>query len=260
MFKMVNGKRMSLSEETNGLTQFETNQKLNILVADDARDILQLLNFHLSRAGFIVMSTDNGKTALEIARREDINIAILDWMMPEFSGVEICKILREEKPHVYVIILTALNSEDQRVAGLEAGADDYITKPFSGRELIVRIKNAVRRQFPSPVTPEQTAPTAANPKSETGLRIDPERWQVWKEGEEIELTRLEFELLKFLFSNPNIVFSRDQLLNQVWNYGYVGDDRVVDVHMARLRKKLENDPAHPRYIQTIRGVGYKYSP
>jgi DNA-binding response OmpR family regulator len=250
---------MSVSPESNGLNQEETFQNLKILIADDAEDIVQLVNFHLKRAGFTVLIANNGKAALELARQEDINIAILDWMMPEINGVEICKILQAEKPEVYVLILTALNSEDQRVAGLEAGADDYVTKPFSGRELVARVKNAAKRLFPNSSTAEEAAPMVTA-RTNGGLRIDSERWQVWKEGKEIELTRLEFELLKFLFVNPNIVFSRDQLLNQVWNYGYVGDDRVVDVHMARLRKKLESDPAQPRYIQTIRGVGYKYSP
>jgi two-component system alkaline phosphatase synthesis response regulator PhoP len=240
-------------------------QTEKILLADDEHDILMLVNFQLQRAGYQVLLAENGREALEIAERERPALAILDRMMPEMDGVEVCKHLRQSQPDMYVILLTALGSEDQRVLGLEAGADDYISKPFSGRELVLRVKAMLRRSQKLAVATAPEVPakaplvTAGSPETTTGVFIDAERRQVWKDGAEIELTKLEFDLLKFLADNPGLVFSRDRLLERVWNYDYFGDERVVDVHMARLRKKLEDDPAHPRYIQTIRGVGYKYT-
>jgi len=235
-----------------------------ILLADDEHDILMLVNFQLQRAGYQVLLAENGREALEIAEAENPVLAILDRMMPEIDGVEVCKRLRQTHPDMYVIMLTALNAEDQRIVGLEAGADDYISKPFSGKELVLRVKAMLRRsqndaiRAMSEARKEELAATNPAP-IETGVYIDAERRQVWKDGREIELTKLEFDLLKFLSDNPSLVFSRDRLLERVWNYNYFGDERVVDVHMARLRKKLEEDPTHPRYIQTIRGVGYKYT-
>ncbi len=234
-----------------------------ILLADDDPDILMLINFHLQRAGFQVLMTENGREALEIAEREKPVLAILDRMMPEMEGSEVCKILRRTNPDMFIILLTALTSEDQRVGGFEAGADDYISKPFSGRELVLRVKAMLRRNQTSVKVTNPGDGVKVNsgtPSSTSGVIIDLERRQVWKNGEEIELTKLEFDLLKHLYDNSGLVFSRGRLLEQVWNYDYFGDERVVDVHMARLRKKLETDPTHPRYIQTIRGVGYKYTP
>lgn len=240
-------------------------QSEKILLADDEHDILMLVNFQLQRAGYQVLLAENGREALEIAQRERPALAILDRMMPEMDGVEVCKRLRQSQPDMYVILLTALGTEDQRVLGLEAGADDYISKPFSGKELVLRVKAMLRRsqqlsvataELPAVKTQTQAGAVAIET---VGVFIDAERRQVWKDGQEIELTKLEFDLLKFLSDNPGLVFSRDRLLERVWNYDYFGDERVVDVHMARLRKKLEDDPTHPRYIQTIRGVGYKYT-
>ncbi|MEI6045677.1 MAG: response regulator transcription factor [Chloroflexota bacterium] len=241
-------------------------QAEKILLADDEHDILMLVNFQLQRAGYQVLLAENGREALEIAQREQPALVILDRMMPEMDGVEVCKRLRQSNPDIYVIMLTAMGTEDQRVVGLEAGADDYISKPFNGRELVLRVKAMLRRsqQYPDKTAAEKNLPNtnAITPRpviEPNGIFIDPERRQVWKDGKEIELTKLEFDLLKFLFDNPGLVFSRDRLLERVWNYDYFGDERVVDVHMARLRKKLEDDPTRPRYIQTIRGVGYKYT-
>ncbi len=246
-------------------------QNEKILLADDEHDILMLVNFQLQRAGYQVLLAENGREALEVAQREKPALAILDRMMPEMDGVEVCRRLRETNPDIYVILLTALGAEDQRVMGLENGADDYISKPFSGRELVLRVKAMLRRnqQLALRTVDAETrlaeAPEAALVPVGVGVEgglavyIDAERRQVWKNGREIELTKLEFDLLKFLSDNPGLVFSRDRLLERVWNYNYFGDERVVDVHMARLRKKLEDDPTRPRYIQTIRGVGYKYT-
>lgn len=245
----------------------EHNEK--ILLADDEHDILMLVNFHLQRAGYQVILAENGREALEKAEKEKPILAILDRMMPEMDGMEVCRRLREVNPNMYIIMLTALATDEHRFGGFEAGADDYIVKPFNARELTLKVKAMIRhaneRQAAlaqagvSTSTDGNLLPKAA-PVSSNGLLVNQDRRQVLKNGTEIELTKLEFDLLQFLYDNPNLVFSRDRLLEQVWNYDYFGDERVVDVHMARLRKKLEEDPAHPRYIQTIRGVGYKYTP
>lgn len=234
-----------------------------ILVADDEQDIRLLVNFHLTRAGYDVLSASNGQEALELALKEKPDMAILDRMMPELDGVEVCKRLRKINPGMYIMMLTALDSEDQKVIGLESGADDYVTKPFSGRELVARVRAIIRRNKLVPVEnfPAIEATPAKNGlavSAKNGLYIDQERRQVFIDGQEVELTKLEFDLLKFLQSNAGLVFSRDQLLEKVWNYDYFGDGRVVDVHMARLRKKLEDHPGKPQFIQTIRGVGYKF--
>jgi DNA-binding response OmpR family regulator len=250
-------------------------QSEKILLADDEQDILMLVNFHLQRAGFQVILAENGREALEKAQQEKPMLAILDRMMPELDGVEVCRQLREASPGMYIIMLTALSTDDHRIGGLEAGADDYITKPFNPRELTLKVKAMVRHAraqtdrllepvgslVASSAATSSSAPSnGTGPEAQSNIRLDAERRQVWKDNQEIELTRLEFDLLKFLFENPGLVFSRNRLLEQVWNYDYFGDERVVDVHMARLRKKLETDPSRPRFIQTIRGVGYKYTP
>jgi DNA-binding response OmpR family regulator len=227
-----------------------------ILIVDDEHDILTLVKFHLTRAGFEVVEANNGKKAIEVARLEKPVLAVLDRMMPEMDGVEVCRELRASHPGIFILMLTAMDSEDQKVLGLEAGADDYVTKPFSGRELVARVKSMMRRHQ---MQQAPTLPPTTEAPTEKGLVIDLERRQVWKDGEELELTKLEFDLLKFLRDRPGLVFSRDQLLENVWGYDYYGDGRVVDVHLARLRKKLEADPSNPRYIHTIRGVGYKFS-
>jgi DNA-binding response OmpR family regulator len=251
-----------MSNVTDKIVQTEAAQpREKILIVDDEHDILMLVNFHLTRAGFEVVTATNGREAVEIANRENPSLVILDRMMPEMDGVEVCRQLRAGNPAMFILMLTALDTEEQKILGLEAGADDYVTKPFSGRELVARVRSMMRRnkfETEVQVAAVTTVPDELKSTDESGLTVDAERRQVWKRGEEVELTKLEFDLLKYLFNNPGLVFSRDQLLEQVWNYDYFGDGRVVDVHMARLRKKLEDDPANPRFIQTIRGVGYKY--
>ena len=227
-----------------------------ILLADDEQEVLMLVNFHLQRAGYTVILAENGLEALEKAAQEKPVLAILDRMMPEMDGVEVCRRLREVNPGMYIIMLTAMADDDQRIDGLEAGADDYMSKPFNARELTLKVNAMLRRRGTTGLLNSEPSDLM----NEDSLSMDAERRQVWKKGVEVELTKLEFDLFKYLFEHPNLVFSRDRLLEQVWNYDYFGDERVVDVHMARLRKKLEEDPARPRFIQTIRGVGYKYTP
>ncbi len=227
-----------------------------ILLADDEHDILALVNFYLQRAGYDVILAENGREAVEKARAENPSLAILDRTMPEMNGDEVCRELREFNPGIYIIMLTALGTDEHRIGGLEAGADDYIVKPFNPTELLLKVKAMLRHvKFAKGANYDAAAGSDIK-----GLELDQLRRQVLKDGDEIELTKLEFDLLKYLWDNPNLVFSRGRLLEQVWNYDYLGDERVVDVHMARLRKKLEDDPSRPRYIQTIRGVGYKYTP
>ncbi len=229
-----------------------------ILLADDEQDVLMLVSFHLQRAGYNVVLAENGRDALVKAEQEKPVLAILDRLMPEMDGVEVCRHLREVNPGMYIIMLTAMAADEQRIGGLEAGADDYISKPFNAKELMLKVKAMLRRAEAASLS--QPVSSNTNTLAEGILTMDVERRQVWKKGTEIDLTKLEFDLFKFLYEHPNLVFSRDRLLEQVWKYDYFGDERVVDVHMARLRKKLEEDPARPRFIQTIRGVGYKYTP
>ncbi|MEI7553739.1 response regulator transcription factor [Candidatus Chlorohelix sp.] len=247
-----------MTEKTNSKTEsVNTAIADKVLIVDDESDIRILVEYHLKRAGYNVLVAAGGKEAIEIARRENPVVAVLDRMMPEMDGVEVCRQFRQINPNMFIIMLTALDTEDQKILGLSAGADDYVTKPFSGRELVARVTAMVRR---NKIQAEIIlAPKATEAPSKTGLIIDSDRRQVWKNGEEVDLTKLEFDILKYMYDHPGFVFSRDQLLEQIWNYEYFGDGRVIDVHLARLRKKLEEDPSNPRYVQTIRGVGYRFS-
>ncbi|MBQ5739395.1 MAG: response regulator transcription factor, partial [Oscillospiraceae bacterium] len=183
------------------------------------------------------------------------DLILLDVMMPKMMGFDVCRALRADGDNVPVIILTAREEEEDKILGLEIGADDYITKPFSRRELIARVKANIRRAaMTAPAEPE------SNMSAGGELSINTENYQVYKNGKPIDLTQREYELLTFLASHPDKVYSRVDLMEQVWNYGYIGDDvRTVDVTVRRLREKIENDPASPRYILTRRGVGYYFS-
>lgn len=224
---------------------------VKVLVVDDERNLVKLLRSYLEREGFEVHEALDGKTALEVARAVDPDVVILDWMLPGLDGVEVLRDLRRFS-EAYVIMLTARTEEVDRIVGLSTGADDYLVKPFSPRELVARVRAMLRR--PRAGTSEQP---------DTSLRfgdltIDPGQRRVWQGEREVYLTALEFDLLAVLFSRPGFVFSRSQLLERVWGEDYFGDDHVVDVHVANLRKKLEEDSANPRYVQTVRGVGYRF--
>lgn len=224
---------------------------VKVLVVDDERNLVKLLRGYLEREGFEVHEALDGKTALEVARAVDPDVVILDWMLPGLDGVEVLRDLRRFS-EAYVIMLTARTEEVDRIVGLSTGADDYLVKPFSPRELVARVRAMLRR--PRAGTSEQP---------DTSLRfgdltIDPGQRRVWQGDREVYLTALEFDLLAVLFSRPGFVFSRSQLLERVWGEDYFGDDHVVDVHVANLRKKLEEDSANPRYVQTVRGVGYRF--
>ena len=220
-----------------------------VLIVEDEKNIVDILRFNLQKEGYATLEAFDGVTGLRLALDEN-----LDLMLPEMNGFEVCKLLRDKGRSTPVLIITAREEEKDKILGLDLGADDYITKPFSIRELMARVKANIRRvAMVSQAQPE--------PKGEVltfgRLSIDREKSSVTKDGEDLELTPREFELLSYLAVHAGKVFSRQELMERVWNYeGYVGDVRGVDVAIRRLREKVEDDPAQPRYIITRRGAGY----
>ena len=231
-------------------------QKKRVLIVEDEKNIVDILRFNMNREGYETIEAYDGEAGLALARAEKPDLILLDVMLPNMIGFDVCRTLREEGDNVPVIILTAREEEEDKILGLEIGADDYITKPFSMRELIARVRANIRRTaMAAPAAAEEQGMSAGG-----GLTIDPVTTQVYKHGALVELTQREYELLTFLASHPDKVFSRVDLMEQVWNYGYVGDDaRTVDVTVRRLREKIEDDPGSPVYILTRRGAGYYYS-
>jgi DNA-binding response OmpR family regulator len=222
-----------------------------ILVVDDERIVTEVVERYLQLEGYDVRVAENGAQALEIAGEWYPNLVVLDLMLPEIDGLEVCRQLRQDRP-VPVIMLTAKGEEIDRIVGLELGADDYMVKPFSPRELVARVKSVLRR----------TA-NGAGQKTDGLLRygdlvIDPMAREVILRGHRINLTGKEFDLLYFFTSHPNQVFTREQLMNQVWVYSYSAEYGTITVHIRRLRAKIEADPLKPRFIKTLWGVGYKF--
>ena len=233
-------------------------QKKTILIVEDEKNIVDILRFNLQREGYDTMEAYDGEDGLEKARSGKPDLILLDVMLPRMNGFDVCRTLREEGSNVPVVILTAREEETDKVLGLEIGADDYITKPFSMRELIARVGANIRRTAMSAPAARSAAESAMTVAGD--LSINTDSHQVFRAGKVIELTQREYELLTFLASHPNKVYARIDLMEQVWNYGYVGDDaRTVDVTVRRLREKIEEDPANPRYILTRRGAGYSFS-
>ncbi|WP_163654981.1 response regulator transcription factor [Listeria sp. PSOL-1] len=221
-----------------------------ILIVDDESSILTLLQFNIEKAGYEVITAEDGKKGYELALSEKPDLIVLDLMLPQMDGIEVTKKLRQEKITIPILMLTAKDEELDKIIGLELGADDYLTKPFSPREVIARIKAILRR------TEKQTNDTEI--KLTIGdLTILPDSYEVFLQEERLDLTPKEFELLLFLMTHRGKVFSRDQLLDIVWNYEYSGETRIVDVHISHLREKIEADTKQPKYIKTIRGFGYK---
>jgi len=229
-----------------------------ILVVEDDRTLQGVLDYNLRKEGYSVLAASDGVQALDVARSGRPDLVILDIMLPGIDGLEVCRILRGEMT-VPILMLTARTDEVDRVVGLEIGADDYVTKPFSMRELLARVRAMLRR---AEMMPQPPAPSAGEdvPSSVTvgDLHIDLARHNVSLRGSKVELSLKEFDLLAFLASNRGRVFSRDELLERVWGYDYSGDTRTVDVHVSWLRRKVEDDPAYPRRLVTVRGVGYKF--
>ncbi len=226
-----------------------------ILIVDDEPTIVEVVALYLTREGFEVITAADGATALELIARQRPDLVVLDVMLPEVDGLEICRRVRGEGA-LPIIILTARGEETDRVVGLELGADDYVVKPFSPRELVARVKTVLRR---TQALANATVPPPA-PVSAGSLRIDPAARTVTLAGNRITLTAREFDLLLFLMRHPGLVFTREQLLDQVWGFTFASDASTVTVHIRRLREKIERNPTHPRFIQTVWGVGYKFEP
>ncbi|MBP3038776.1 response regulator transcription factor [Bacillaceae bacterium Marseille-Q3522] len=232
--------------------------KNKVLVVDDEKSIVTLLQYNFKQAGFDVVTAMDGQEAIDKATTEKLDMIVLDLMLPKLDGLEVCKQLRQQKILTPILMLTAKDDEFDKVLGLELGADDYLTKPFSPREVIARVKAILRR---SQIREEQGIAVEAEEEKKMlkieDLRIYPEFYEAYFKEELLELTPKEFELLVYLAKYKGRVLTREQLLSAVWNYDFAGDTRIVDVHISHLREKIEEDSKKPAYIKTIRGLGYK---
>lgn len=233
-----------------------------ILVVEDEKNIVDILSFNLVKEGYETLEAYDGEAGLQLALEQNPDLILLDLMLPKMTGFDVCRAIRERNRSTPIIMLTAREEETDKVLGLELGADDYITKPFSMRELLARVKANIRR---NEMVEAGSAGAAATPagggeRIEQGrIAIDTALMVAYKDEKTLELTQREYELLKFLASHPGKVFSREALMEHVWNYeGYVGDVRAVDVAVRRLREKVEDDPAQPMFIVTRRGMGYLF--
>ncbi|WP_409270886.1 response regulator transcription factor [Neobacillus sp. SCS-31] len=230
--------------------------KKKVLVVDDEQSIVTLLKYNLEQGGYEVITAMDGEEGRERAINERPDMIILDLMLPRIDGIEVCKQLRQQKVMIPILMLTAKDDELDKILGLELGADDYMVKPFSPREVLARVKAILRR------TEQYQEKQQEEPEEEEAiligdLKIFPERFEAFFKEELLSLTLKEFELLNCLAQNKNKVLTRDQLLSTVWNYDFAGDTRIVDVHISHLREKIEVDSKKPDYIKTIRGLGYK---
>lgn len=226
-----------------------------VLVVDDEQSIVTLLKYNLETAGYIVEVAYDGEEALKKVEEEQPELIVLDVMLPKKDGIEVCKSIRSDKNLVPILMLTAKDDEFDRVLGLELGADDYMTKPFSPREVVARVKAILRRsKFVNEIEKEDTDEEDIIINS---IRIRPEFFEVYKDEELLELTPKEFELLLYLIERQGRVITREHMLNSVWNYEFAGNSRIVDVHISHLRDKLEENPKQPKLIKTVRGLGYK---
>jgi two-component system response regulator VicR len=223
-----------------------------ILVVDDEKAIVDVLTFNLKKEGYDVIAAYDGESALEAAAQKP-DLILLDVMLPKLSGFDVCREIRKTDIFTPIIMLTARAEETDKVLGLEIGADDYITKPFAIREVLARVKANIRRT-------NLTVPAESAAPAQPGIVVDTERYDVWVNGKRADVTQREFDLLRFLAAHPGKVFSREELLREVWQYDYLGDLRAVDVAVRRLREKVEEDPARPVHILTKRGVGYYFEP
>lgn len=228
--------------------------KEKILIVDDEENILELLRFNLENTGYNVISANNGISALEKVKSERPKLVLLDVMLPKLDGLDVCKEIKKDNnlKNTSIIMLTAKGEELDKILGLELGADDYITKPFSIRELLARVKAVLRRSVSAEENTE-------NFYEKGRLKVDFERYEVSINGEKIDTTLKEFELLEMLIKNRGKILKREVLLEKIWGYEYIGETRTVDVHIRYLRKKIEEDDKAPKLIETIRGVGYRFN-
>ena len=230
-----------------------------VLIVEDEQSIVDILSFNLTKEGYDTLEALDGPTGLQLALEQNPDLVLLDLMLPGMSGFEVCQKIRQAGSLVPVVMLTAREEEDDKVRGLELGADDYITKPFKNRELMARVKANIRRVAMSAPLPAPREDRPASAALEERVRVDEERATIFKDGAPLDLTQREYDLIRFLAARPGKIFSREALMEHVWNYeGYVGDVRAVDVAVRRLREKLEDDPAAPVFIKTKRGMGYYF--
>lgn len=238
------------------LLKTEDFMKNKVLVVDDEHSIVTLLQYNFEQAGFDCLTAMDGEEGKRMAETEAPDIIVLDLMLPKLDGIEVCKLLRQQKIMTPILMLTAKDDEFDKILGLELGADDYMIKPFSPREVIARVKAILRRTQVQSENKDDTEDDLG--QIEIGnLRIYPEKYEAYIKDNLLEFTLKEFELLLYLAQNKNRVLTRDQLLSAVWNYDFAGDTRIVDVHISHLREKIEEDTKKPSYIKTIRGLGYK---
>lgn len=228
--------------------------KGKVLVVDDEEHILELINYNLMAAGYEVLQANNGEEAIKIAIEEKPNLILLDLMIPGKDGYDVCREVRSNNTtkSIPIIMLTAKSEEIDKILGLELGADDYITKPFSVRELMARVKAVLRRYTKN----EESSEKIVFGK----IEADFEKHLIMSNGKKIELTLKEYELLEILVKNKGKILTREMLLDKIWGYEYIGETRTVDVHIRYLRKKVEEDDKNPKFIETIRGVGYRFNP
>ncbi len=225
-----------------------------ILIVEDDRDIAELLELHLGDLGYATLRASDGPSGLERALAEDLSLMILDLMLPGLDGLEVCKRVRAQKRSLPILMLTSKSEELDKVLGLELGADDYMTKPFSIRELVARVKAIFRR-----IEVDRAGEAPPSRIEHGGLVVEPEKRKVALDGEAVELTAKEFDLLLLFARNPGRAFSRQELLDQVWGYQYAGYSHTVNTHINRLRSKIERDPSEPVFVKTVWGLGYRFA-
>lgn len=222
-----------------------------VLIVEDHEEIRGFIKINLKREGYDVLEAEDGEKALDILKKNDgIDIAIVDLMLPKLDGFYVCNKIREKDPFIGIIILTARSQEADKIAGFSKGADDYVVKPFSPRELVARVESLFRRV--------SMIRRNNNEIFMYPFKVDFNSRKFFKEDKEIELTHIEFELLKLFINNPNKAFKRDEILNIIWGEDYIGSYKIVDVNISRLRQKIEDDPTCPKYIKSIRGYGYRW--
>jgi len=229
-------------------------QKTRILVVDDEPNIREVVELYLRREGYDVEVAGDGAAALTAIEQKTPDLLILDLMLPVMGGIQLTRLLRDGFYEIPIIMLTAKGDEADRISGLELGADDYVTKPFSPKELVARVKAVLRRTSAKPLIDSQAQPVTIGQ-----VTINPSTHQVWRGQQEVTLTAKEFDLLWFFMNHPGQVFSRDQLLDHIWGFDFYGDANTVTVHVRRLREKIEQQPTKPEYILTVWGVGYKFT-
>lgn len=224
----------------------------NILLVEDEESIRKFVKINLERNGFNVFEAESGEIGLDVAKKENIDIVLLDLMLPGIDGFKVCEILREEVPSIGIIMLSAKSQDVDKIMGLEYGTDDYLTKPFNPTELVLRVKSLARRMEGSKEAEEEQM-IVFQP-----FEIDSYERKFYKADEKIELTPTEYSIVKLFMENPGKAFKRDEILNLVWGYDFMGDSKIVDVNIRRLRAKIEKEPSEPLYIETVWGVGYRW--